>query len=426
MSTIDFRNFFRLAKEGSWIIIGQIATVAGALVLVRVLTENLTPTEYGHLALGLTVALLMNQVVMGGINSGIGRFYSIAAEKHCLQGYLKSSMKLLGYGTLMVMTFGLVFIVFLLWLGYSQWIGLVAAVLVFSLLTAYNSSLNGIQNAARQRIIVAFHGGLDSWLKILLAMGVMFWLGATSTAVVLGYICSLVVVNISQLFFLGRTIPKHNSIHEDTQSWTKQIWTYSWPFSVWGIFTWLQFASDRWALVGYASTESVGQYAVLYQLGFVPLTLLTGMAVSFIGPIFYQKSGDATDASRNVIVHNIGWKITYICLFMTILIFVIFFSRHEWIFHLLVATEYHAVSYLLPWVALSGGFFAASQMLSLKLMSEMKSVTMITVKVVTAITGVVFNITGAALAGLPGVVIALVAASVIYFIWMSILCRIKN
>ncbi len=77
----------RLAKEGSWIVIGQIAVVAGALVLVRVLTEYLAPAQYGQLALGLTVAGLVNQVVMGGITAGIGRFYAIAAEKQDLVGY---------------------------------------------------------------------------------------------------------------------------------------------------------------------------------------------------------------------------------------------------------------------------------------------------------------------------------------------------
>jgi O-antigen/teichoic acid export membrane protein len=40
---------------------------AGALVLVRVLTEYLTPAQYGQLALGLTVAGLVNQVVMAGM-----------------------------------------------------------------------------------------------------------------------------------------------------------------------------------------------------------------------------------------------------------------------------------------------------------------------------------------------------------------------
>ena len=46
----------RLAKEGGWILAGQIATVLGSLMLVRVLTEHLDPVQYGQLALGLTVA----------------------------------------------------------------------------------------------------------------------------------------------------------------------------------------------------------------------------------------------------------------------------------------------------------------------------------------------------------------------------------
>ena len=90
----------RLAKEGSWIVAGQIASVVGALVIVRVLTEHLAPAEYGQLALGMTVAGLVNQVAMGGVISGIGRFYSIAAEKGDLLGYLKASKRLMGYATL--------------------------------------------------------------------------------------------------------------------------------------------------------------------------------------------------------------------------------------------------------------------------------------------------------------------------------------
>jgi len=44
----------RLAKEGSWIVIGQITVIAGALVLVRVLTEYLASAQYGQLALAHT------------------------------------------------------------------------------------------------------------------------------------------------------------------------------------------------------------------------------------------------------------------------------------------------------------------------------------------------------------------------------------
>ncbi|MEK7323064.1 MAG: oligosaccharide flippase family protein, partial [Pseudomonadota bacterium] len=178
VSALDPNRLRRLAKEGGWIVIGQIATVLGALVLVRVLTEYLEPTQYGQLALGLTIAGLVNQVVMGGVTAGIGRFYSIAAEKNDLPGYLHASCRLMGYATVVTAAIAVVIMAGLLWLGYSQWMGLAAVALVLSILSGYNASLSGIQNAARQRAIVAFHSGLDAWLKILLAVGVMLWLGS--------------------------------------------------------------------------------------------------------------------------------------------------------------------------------------------------------------------------------------------------------
>ena len=417
-------RFRRIAKEGSWIVVGQIASMAGALVLVRVLTERLSPMEYGQLALGLTLAALVNQLVMGGIISGIGRFYSIAYQKQDLQGYFTDSWRLLAYGTLAVVPIGIVLMIGLVWLGYSQWMGLAAATLVFSLLSAYNSSLSGIQNAARQRVVVAFHNGLDAWLKILLALGVMLWLGRSSTAVVIGYVLSTFVVTVSQLFFMRRTIPyelaKKTIKH---RPWLSQMWAYSWPFTAWGIFTWMQQVSDRWALERFATTEDVGQYAVLFQLGYTPIVLITWLVMNFFGPILYNKSGDAMDADRNSNVHQLVWKITYGNLIMTFLGFATTFLLHEWLFRILVAADYRQTSFLLPWILLAGGLFASGHVLSLKLMSEMKSVTMIPVKVITSLLAVMFNIIGAMLAGLTGVVFALILFSVIYFIWMAILSQ---
>lgn len=423
VSTLDPNRLRRLAKEGGWIVIGQIATVLGALVLVRVLTEYLEPTQYGQLALGLTIAGLVNQVVMGGVTAGIGRFYSIAAEKNDLPGYLHASCRLMGYATVATVAIAVVIMASLLWLGYSQWMGLAAAALVLSVLSGYNASVSGIQNAARQRAIVAFHSGLDAWLKIILAVGVMLWLGSSSTAVVMGYALSSLLITGSQFFFLRRLLPPQSKPPPADARWGRQIWAYSWPFSVFGVFTWMQQISDRWALQAFASTQDVGLYAVVFQLGYVPVGLITGMAMSFLGPILYQRSGNATDSVRNTSVHRIAWRFTIVGLLVTALASMTAFFLHEWIFHLLVAAKYHAVSYLLPWMVLAGGVFAAGQMLALKLMSEMKSVTMTIAKIVTAILGVGLNIYGASQFGLQGVVGALVAFSGIYFFWMAWLAQ---
>ena len=416
----------RLAKEGSWIVAGQIASVAGALMLVRVLTEYLAPAQFGQLALGLTAAGLVNQVVMGGLTAGIGRFYSIAAEKQDLSGYLHASRRLMGYATGGVLIVGFVLISGLLWLGYSQWLGLAATAMVFSVLSGYNSSLSAIQNAARQRAIVAFHGGADAWLKILLAVGFVLWLGKSSTAVVMGYACSSLLVTVSQLFFLRRTIPQQHTSTPNLQPWLPQIWAYSLPFTTFGAFTWLQQISDRWALQAFGTTSDVGQYAVLFQLGYTPVALFTGMVMSFLGPIMYQRSGDASDHARNANVHRLAWRMTHLSLIVTLLGFAITFALHDWIYALLVASEYRGSSYLLPWVVIAGGGFAAGQILALKLMSEMKSSAMTVAKIVTALIGILLNVIGAALAGMQGVVMALVVFSVIYFFWIAIIAKFKD
>jgi O-antigen/teichoic acid export membrane protein len=311
-------------------------------------------------------------------------------------------------------------------LGYSGLIGLTVATLVYSVLAGYNSTLSGIQNAARQRGIVAFHGGLDAWLKIALAIGIILWLGASSTAVVIGFGCSSLLITFSQLVFLRRTILQKAKKTSEHKWWMQKMWAFSWPFSAWGVFTWMQQISDRWALQAFASTTDVGQYSVVFQLGYSPIALVTGMAVSFLAPILYKRSGDGTDYSRNTNVHHFCWRLTYISFFITLIGFVITLIMHKWLFQLFVASEYRGISNLLPWVVLAGGFFATGQVLALKLMSEMKTIAMATVKIVTALLGLLMNIIGAVLAGMKGVVIALVIFSSIYLVWLVLLAGMQS
>jgi len=416
-------RFKRLALEGGWIVLGQIAAVAGALVLVRVLTEYLAPTQYGQLALGLTLAGLVNQVVMGGITAGIGRFYSIASEKQALGSYLLASRQLLGQVTVAVVVVGALVIAGLLYAGASQWAAMATAALVLSILTGYNAAISSLQNAARQRAVVAFHSGLDAWLKIGLAAGAMAWLGTSSAVVIMGYACSSLLITASQLFFLRRTVSTTQARPTDPRVWLQQIWTYSMPFSIFGAFTWLHQASDRWALQSFASDVELGQYAVLYQLGFTPIALLTGMAMSFLGPILYQRSGDATDPTRNAHVHQMAWRMAQGCLLITLMAFLITLAGHRLLFGILVAAEFRTYSYLLPWMVLAGGIFAAGQMLALKLLSDMRSAQMTKAKIATAVFGLVLNVTGAWLAGVEGVVGAMLAFALAYLAWMAHLAR---
>jgi O-antigen/teichoic acid export membrane protein len=298
---------------------------------------------------------------------------------------------------------------------------LALATLILSVLTGYNATLGAIQNSARQRAIVAIHSGLDAWLKIALIMGILLWFGVSSTAVVIGYAFSSLIITGSQFFFLRRFISTPATSTNNCGEWTQQMLAYAWPFTAWGFFTWLQQVSDRWSLGVFATTADVGLYAVLFQLGFTPITLVTGLTMSFLGPILYARSADASDPSRNANVHLLAWRFTFFCLLLTLASFLITLGMHEWLFHFFVAIQFRSVSYLLPWMVLAGGIFAAGQMLALKMMSDMKPASMTQAKVITALLGVLLNIYGASVAGLDGLVGAQIAFSIIYFVWMALL-----
>ena len=125
----------------------------------------------------------------------------------------------------------------------------------------------------------------------------MLAFGRSSTVAMSGYIVATLVVLVSQLL-LFQPIVQAANIEGGTSvglrnKWRNEILNYSPPFGVWGVFTWFQLASDRWALKLFTSPSEVGVFAVLYQLGYYPVTLLTGMLVTLISPILFERSGDA-------------------------------------------------------------------------------------------------------------------------------------
>jgi O-antigen/teichoic acid export membrane protein len=414
-------RFRRLSKEGFWIVLGQAMAVLGLLVGVRLLTELLDLAAYGELALGITLATLVIQTVLGPLGNGATRFYAPAVEQGDLGGYLNAVRQLVLSVTGLIGLLMLFAVAGLLISGRKDWIAIATAALTFAILSGYNSILNGIQNAARQRSIVALHQGMEPWARFLLAAGLILWVGASSAVAMIGYAMAAIVVLGCQYLFFRKIVPGHTTGADKEKGWQEQILKYSWPFASWGIFTWAQQASDRWALELFRTTQEVGLYAVIFQLGYYPMAVVAGMAMQFVAPIFYQRAGDASDGRRNADVNSLSWRLTGLVLGVTGALFLLTLLFHAQIFQFVVAKEYASVSYLLPWMLLAGGVFAAGQTVALNLMSQMKTHTMMAAKIVTAVMGVAFNFAGAYFLGIEGVVFASVLFSTLYALWMALL-----
>ena len=422
----DVTRWRRVGAEGAWILAGQIVTVFAALALVRALTGVLPPAAYGEVALGMTVATLVNQLITGCIANGISRYWSIADERGDLGAYVAAGRKMLAQGFAAIALVGLIIVGGLKALGLESWIGLSVAAITMSVASGLNGALNGIQTAARQRPVVALHSAAEAWLKIGLVLLASAWFGPNSTVVIWSYAASAGLVSLSQIIFLQRLLRRRTAIAAAAQplptDWLRMMWVYSWPFACWGIFTWAQSASDRWALQFFADTSAVGRYAALYQLGFAPLTMASGMLIALLTPVMFQRAGDARDDERVAHVFRATTQAALGMFALTLIVAMLFGLLSDWIFRLFTAkAAYREVAPLMPLMALAAGLQACHHILGIRVSTLLETRSILVPQIASALMVMGLNALGAYLDGVRGLAIGMVVASFGYAAWMWVM-----
>lgn len=375
----------------------------------------------------MTASALVGQIIMGPLANGVTRFYAPSKEINKLHYYFKTLVKLRLYASLFVLLVMVLTVIICLIIGKVVLIPILIVAFLFSIVSGNNQILSGVQNAARQRTIVALHQGIGPWVRFLMAICLIIFFGSSSLVALIGYTLGIGIVYFSQNIFFKKIIqicPSTNEYSKQEETHLqKQIINFSWPFAMWGMFTWAQLVSDRWAIELFNSTKEVGLFAVLYQLGYYPMSLVSGMVVQIVAPVFYQNAGDASDKQRNLLVERKIWMLTIFTLIIVILVFLIAYFFHDLIFRIFVDKTYSSVSSILPWIVLSGGIFAAAQTLTLNIQSKMKTRLLIFPKIGTAVIGIILNFYFAYLWGIKGVVLASNLFSIVYFIWIVYLTK---
>ena len=418
----------RLGWEFFWIGAGQGLAMIGALVGVRLMTGLLGPSSYGKLALGMTVATLAQQVFLAPLGNTSQRFFSSSLEANQFGAYLQVVRGLAGRMITLLLVFAVAGVIVASTIGVAHWLPLFLAAFVFAVISGTNALLDCIQNAARHRQLVALHQAAAQWARFAVAAGLILLLGSTSTIAMLGYALASVVILASQWFFFrSKVLPLSDSsvVHDaDTvRHWARQMRGYMWPFATWGVFTWALLASDRWALQAFGTTSTVGRHAVLYQLGYFPITMLCATMTQLISPVLFSRAGNGDDPRRSRGVASLNNRLLAAAGLFSALATVLAFALHKHVFWLLVAPEYRNISWLLPWMVLSGGLFASGQIAALSVVSSINTRQLIPVKIVTAILGIGLSISGAYWFGLRGVVAGGIVFSAVHFVWMLLLAR---
>lgn len=422
----ELRHFFtrvpHLTGESIWIGLGQVAATIGGFVAIRILTAQLGPDDYGRLALATTAATLVQQVVFAGTRGASLRFFSSAIENTEVGIFLQAVWRSFAQRLRLLTGLTVVLIGGTLLNRNMQWAAFIAPAWCFAVFSSSAGILDGLQNALRQRILVAWHQTLSQWLKILAIVIIFSLITPTAHTTLWCYAGVVGVVFISQFLFFAvkvRTLPLKGlrGPRNCSDAWLERLSKYGWPFATWGIFTWLQMASARWALEAFATTSDVGRYAALYQVGYYPITVASGLLVTLVTPIVFKRAGDASNAARVRTAQHLNLVLFGLALGATALLVLFMAVLHKPLFALVVAPDFQVVSFLLPVMALSSGLFAAGQIASLMIEAHADTKRLIAPKIGTAIIGTILNIGGAWMLQIQGVVWANVLFSVTYLLW---------
>lgn len=412
----------RLLSEATWILTGQIGTAVGGIVGVPLLAHCLRPEDYGSLALGGTVAAFVQQISFGPIANAGQRFYAVSVEINTLAGYARAARRMLLIAGGLVAIAGCLAIAALVYSPWHASVPLACWSLGFAILSGLSGVFDSIQSAARQRAIVAWHQGVGVWLRFGLATCFARFFGGPEMAMA-GFALSAAIILVSQVFFLRRVILSSPAYRSDfspvvVRTLDRQMWIYAWPFGAFGLFTWGQIASDRWALQSFTTTRSVGIYQALYQLGYYPISMATAFLMQLIQPILFSRAGAGTDEKRMENAHSVihlllavGVCLSVVCAVLTALVC-------KPLFRLMMPPAYGSAAYLLPFIAFGAGIFACGQIASLKHTLSTDPRSIIAPKIVTAVLGTCLNFAGAYLFGIAGVVIAGIFFSIAYCVWV--------
>lgn len=413
-----------LFSEAALILCGQIAAAAGGMLGVPLLAHFLQPEDYGRLALGGTVAALVQQLTLGPLGNAVERFYGASTEANALSDYLHAT------GRVVLITCAFLVVVgtlALIALANSPWHGAVALAswsLAYAVISGISSQCDGIQCAARQRAIVSWHQGLGVWLRFASA-SLLVQITRSAEMAMAGFAIAATVVLVSQAVFLRRGILSSPAYRpgldpEATRKLRGQMWAYARPFSCWGLFTWAQTASDRWALQTFTTTRAVGVYQVLYQLGYYPIALATMFLYQLVAPILFARVGTGTDERRMKSAEKMVNRLFAACFLLSIVVALVSAAVCKFLFHHFFPASYGSAALLLPVIALSAGIFASGQVVSLRHSITTDPRSLIAPKIVTAVLGAGLNFVGAYLFGLAGVVVAGLCFSIAYCVWVFV------
>ncbi len=422
-------KFFKAGTEALWVFGGQLGVAAGSLLRIKILTQILTPQEYGRFSLAATMILIIGITFFSPLGQGLTRYCSIARERGQLEAFVCASDRFVAVLIRLIFFMAVITTVILMLTPWKEWALLTGLSIIAGGIAGGGDTRIFVVSAVRKRKIVAILNTLKTFAKpcIGAVIAVAFILNAE--AVVAGYALAAVM-----LFFIIERVYRNivtrveNTPASGNKEFKKQtgpigreILAFSWPFFLWGIFSWIHQFCDRWSIMAYHGADVVGAFSVIGQLAVYPLLFGANFLSSFFMPIAYERAGDPASAKSLKPANTVLFTMTGIYFIGAGSLISLFALFHKEIVLLVSNHNYTAFSYLLPWLTLAWAFYYSGQMLSAFGLMANKPGFYVAPVIISGISAAALTFYLSSALGPPGVVAGLGIAGCIYASWCMVI-----
>jgi O-antigen/teichoic acid export membrane protein len=406
----DIQHYFKkYAKEGLIVILTNIVQFFEKLLIVIILARFLEINVFGIYGLALTINGLFSQLLFGPFLSGFSRFNPISHKSKEEKFFLSSSSILWVKFLLFVILISILSLPIFYLFNKSDFLQLFFLVILYTLISNLCELIVSYYQSLRKRIQVFSIRLIELIGKVSLLVFVGF--SSLETVFIYFILIHILIVVINIDFIKHLVFIKNN---EKVNYWREKIIIYIKPFLYWGIFLWIYLNSGKWLLEIIDTTDNVGLYNGIYQIGYTSILLIGSTINAFLLPILFQK----TDISGSAEIDIKFWyrRIIFFGILTTIFITFICTIISKPLVQLILGEKFTGVHYLFPYMILAGALYTMSNVIAGFSYAKNKPQILLHLNIITSI--VSFFVTSILIYyfSLYGAVIALLISSLFYFI----------
>ena len=417
-------------SEALWVFFGQTGTALGVLLGVKILTHILNPLEFGRLSLANTIVILIGINLFGPISQGLMRFWSISLERGEKDTFVSAARQLSRLLIFILLIISLIFPILLFFTPWIDWMALLTISLITGAITGWYGIKISILTAARKRKFISIINTANAFGKPIIASIFILLIAAKARWAMLGYLLTFIAAIYVLEKYYGKVLktkdkPLGKPISDKKKCYRlmREILSFSGPFVIWGLFSWIHQSCDRWSLQAYHGAEVVGAFSVITYLALYPLIFGSGFLSTLFMPIAYDRAGGLFSYQSVRSANKILLVMTGIYGVGALLLVSFYSIFYQQLVLLISNPGYIRYAHLLPWLTVSWAFFYLGQMvLGFGFLLNKPRVYILPILVSAAVAASsTFYLSS--ISGPPGVVLGLGISGFVYALWCMVIAK---